>query len=311
MHLIFMTTDPSSFCTICTDSCKGELIGFLLSLSIHHPNSNVYVMCDSESKDEILSLSIQPNLCLHWFLTLDKYTGLDRGKMERQGIWSDFQMAKAHVIQKALQFEDDTLFLDCDIIVLDALNGIDHSKLLGVSPQFIQQNNVDQVGYYNGGMLWTRDKGRLTFDERPSESIFIGKFRKANEDWSSVLSEYHCTKGKTHKFTQREYLDKLRTSRFGLCPIGFGSKCHREVELMAFGTVPVITPDVSIQSYHDPPIEGVHYLRVDSPDEFSKIIPTISKETWETMSLACWEWYQRNVHSHGSWVTMMHNVLFE
>lgn len=153
-----MTTDPSSFCTICTDSCKGELIGFLLSLSIHHPNSNVYVMCDSESKDEILSLSIQPNLCLHWFLTLDKYTGLDRGKMERQGIWSDFQMAKAHVIQKALQFEDDTLFLDCDIIVLDALNGIDHSKLLGVSPQFIQQNNVDQVGYYNGGMLWTRDK---------------------------------------------------------------------------------------------------------------------------------------------------------
>lgn len=565
-------TVPSSFCTICTDLCKQELVGFLLSLSIHHPDSNVYVMCDTGSKNEILSMSIQPKLHIHWYLELDKYTGLNRQQMVKQGIWSDFQMAKARVIQKALAEQEDTLFLDSDIIVLDRIDGIDHTKLLGVSPQFIQQKNVDQVGYYNGGVLWTRDKqvpqkwikytktsryfdqasiedlakeygvqgsggfgkdkencgfefgehynlqtwrfrlglesedqikkniiieegigqrqifyktreqplkfihthfnkpdfkhinqffvevltragryrelmtiyrmvnrcwritipkqplqgigqhandsfrelpllwmrnhkdvkvalnsntihcwlnpsvclydrpttrwvdkecivrsnlvllgngnvdgeegkyfktmeqggfhgevrpwifwprrpmilekvleqDRLSYEQRPIESIFIGnfenpvqaKYRSTQEEWGSVLSEYHCTAGKTHKFTQQQYLEKLRTSRFGLCLRGFGSKCHREVELMAFGTVPVITPEVSIGSYYDPPVEGVHYVCVQSPEEFKTVLSAISKEEWEHMSTACWEWYQRNVYSQNSWVNMMNNVLY-
>lgn len=565
-------TTPSSFCTICTSTCKQELIGFLLSLSIHHPDADVYVMCDKGSQQEILSMSIQPKLCIHWYIELDKYTGLNRQQMTQQGIWSDFQMAKAQIIQRTLEEQEDTLFLDSDIIVLDVLNGIDKSKLLGVSPQFIQQKNVKQVGYYNGGVLWTRDKelpqkwieytqtsryfdqasiedlaeeygvhgsggfgidkenrgfefgehynlqtwrfrlgleseeqikkniiveegtgsrqiyyrtreqplkfihthfnkpdfqqvnqyfvevltragryrelmaiyrlvnscwritipkqplqgigqhandsfrelpllwmrnhkdvrvalstntihcwvnpsvclydrpttrwvdkecvmrsnlvllgngdvdgeegkyfkrmeqngfhgelrpwifwprrpmilekvleqGRLSYTQRPIESIFIGnfenpvqeKYRSTHEDWGSVLSEYHCTAGKTHKFTQQQYLEKLRTSRFGLCLRGFGSKCHREVELMAFGTVPVITPEVSIGSYYDPPVEGVHYVRVQSSEEFKTVVSAISKEEWECMSTACWEWYQRNVYSKNSWVNMIKYVLY-
>ena len=59
---------------------------------------------------------------------------------------------------------------------------------------------------------------------------------------------------------------KLRNSRFGLCLRGYGSKCHREVELMAFGTVPIVTQDVSINDFTDPPIEDVHYILVSSPD---------------------------------------------
>lgn len=570
-------TIPSSFCTICTDSCKQELVGFLLSLSLYHPNEPVYVMCDTGSKQEILNMSIQPKLDIHWFVELDKYTGLDRNEMTKRGIWSDFQMAKAQVIQKALEDYPDTLFLDSDTIILDVLDGIDHTKTLGVSPQFIRKVDVDRTGYYNGGMLWTCDKalpqkwieytktsryfdqasiedladeygvhgsggfginnecrgfefgenynlqtwrfrlgletreqivenikieertsenegrslaiyyrnasqplkfihthfnkpdfqdvnkffvnilikagryrelavihrlvqgywritipkqpmqgignhnndsfreipllwmrqhkdvrvglssntihcwiepticlydrpimrwwndecihkanlfllgngdvegeegeflneqrkngfqgevkpwifwprrpmilektlnqGRLSYDERPIESIFIGnfensvqaKYRNTNEDWETVLSEYHCTAGHTHKFTQEQYLEKLRTSRYGLCLRGFGSKCHREVELMAFGTVPVITPEVSIQSYYDPPVEGVHYLRVNSPEEFKKVVSVIPKEKWESMSKSCWEWFQRNVHSSHSWVNMMNYVLY-
>ena len=30
---------PSAFCSICTNMCKAELAGLMLSLSIHHPNS--------------------------------------------------------------------------------------------------------------------------------------------------------------------------------------------------------------------------------------------------------------------------------
>ena len=42
--------EPSSFSTICTKQCKQELIGFLLSLSLHHPDANTYVICDSDTK---------------------------------------------------------------------------------------------------------------------------------------------------------------------------------------------------------------------------------------------------------------------
>ena len=57
------------------------------------------------------------------------------------------------------------------------------------------------------------------------------KYRN-NNNWSSVITEFHCTSGNKHKFKQQEYLSKLRTSKFGLCLRGYGSKCHREVELM-------------------------------------------------------------------------------
>lgn len=573
-------SNPSSFCTICTDSCKQELIGFLLSLSLHHPNANVYVMCDTGTKHEIDTMSIQPKLNIQWFVELDKFTGLNRTQMTQQGIWSDFQMSKAHIIQKALEYQHDTLFIDSDTIILDCINDIDSTKHLGISPQFIRKRDVDRVGYYNGGMLWTNDKtvpqkwieytnnsryfdqasiedlareygvhasggfgkdhpnrgfefgehynlqtwrfrlglesaqqianhiiiepqtretrnrplaiyyrnqsqplkfihthfnksdfndvnrffinilmraqrykelaiisrlvkgkweitipkqpmngignhnndsfrelpllwmrnhkdiqvkhsnktihcwlepsiclydrptmrwwnkeciqranlfllgngdvqgeegkfiaqqrtqgfkgivkpwifwprrpmvlekvlerGRLTYDERTIESIFIGNFENSvqakyrntsyRNDWRKVLTEYHCTAGQSHKFTQQQYLEKLQTSRFGLCLRGFGSKCHREVELMAFGTVPVITPEVSIDSFNDPPTEGIHYVRVNSPNEFKKVISAITKRGWEDMSRSCWEWYQRNVHSKHSWINMMDTVLYE
>lgn len=117
------------------------------------------------------------------------------------------------------------------------------------------------------------------------ESIFIGnfennvqeKFRKTDTGWENILDEYHCTKGQTHKFTHEEYLMKLRQSKYGLCLRGYGSKCHREVELMAFGTVPIITPEVSIKSYMNPPIENVHYITANNPEELKEKISVIDE----------------------------------
>ena len=97
-------------------------------------------------------------------------------------MWSDFQMAKADVILIALNTEKDTLFLDCDTIILDKLEDIDMAKELGVSPQFIKQKNVDEVGYYNGGMLWTNNKNvpikwkeytHRYFDQAPEDLVRI------------------------------------------------------------------------------------------------------------------------------------------
>ena len=147
-------SSPSSFCTICTKNCKEELSGFLLSLSLHHINDTVYVMCDSVTQDYIFDMTPQPRLKINWHITLDPYSNYTREEMEKNGLWSDFQMAKADIITIALNTEPDTLFLDCDTIILDRFEDIDTTKHLGVSPQFIKQKNVDETGYYNGGVLW-------------------------------------------------------------------------------------------------------------------------------------------------------------
>ncbi len=534
--------EPSSFCTICTQNCKQEIVGLLLSLSIHHPYSKIYIFSDSEVKNYIDNLTPKPKLEIIWIVNLDKYSNMKRNDMVINNIWNEFQMNKARVIERALTDNKNTLFLDSDILIIDKICDIDDSKDIGVSPQFIRQQYVNETGYYNGGMLWVKNKnvpqkwieytktsryhdqasiedlvkefsyfefgenynlqswrfllgleppnkiasyvnikqnrifykdkplkfihthfndvrfreinkflitkfneanmykeiliierlasevwrlripkqpmkglgnhandsfrelsvlwGRnpdvkleliensihcwinsfvilydrptlewanpetklskcllmgngsnieekklneyginvkpwifwprrpmivekvlkqplLSYDERSIESIFIGNFEnnvqeKYRKDlgWEKVLSEYHCTKGQQHKFTQEEYLNKLSRSKFGLSLRGYGSKCHREVELMAFGTIPLITPDVNVDFYIEPLIENKHYIKVNSPDELKSKI-SISKEKWIEMSNNCHLWYMRNVHSENSWNTTISSILFD
>lgn len=103
---------------------------------------------------------------------------------------------------------------------------------------------------------------------------------------------------------------KLRGLRYGLCLRGYGSKCHHEVELMAFVIVPVVTPDVSVSSYMEPLIENTHYNLVKSPDELKDKIEFIDEEQWTKMSSPCYEWYQRNVHSKNCWNNMIEHILY-
>ncbi len=541
--------EPSSFSTICTKNCKQELVLWMLTLSIHHPNSKVYVICDLESKKAIdnLSPNVNDRLNIKWYVELDEYSDKSRKQMEDEGIWSDFQMKKAEVMSRALEYEPDTLFLDSDIVLLDKINDINHDMEIGVSPQYIKEENVKEVGYYNGGMLWTKNKdvpkdwieftktsryydqasiedlakkysyftfrdnynlqtwrfviglepgekiaeymkpknGRLYYKnkplkcihthfniksfqqinslfllklqqarhykelsciyrsindkwiitvpsqpqpglwyhkndsfrelsllmknnnpdvdvqlnktsghcwlvpntilydrpnmtwvnnefhqaglvllgnmdneieglelkkkgvntkpwtfwprrpyvvekmlneekilewkDRPTESVFIGniensiqeQYRVTSNDWSSVLTEYHMTKGKKHLFDQDEYINKLRTSKYGLCLRGFGRKCHREVELMAWGTVPVVTGEVCMNSYINPPKEGVHFIRAMDTEDLKRKLNGISETRWTRMSKACVEWYKENVHSEKSWLTTIKYILYD
>jgi hypothetical protein len=163
------------------------------------------------------------------------------------------------------------------------------------------------------------DKGILSFEQRNIESIFIGnfensvqeKYRITSDNWSSVISEYYCIKGKKHLYNNEEYLLKLREAKYGLCLRGYGSKCHREVELMAFGTVPIITPNVSIKSYLEPLIENVHYLYIDRPDKIKDKLSSISPEKWTNMSNECYKWYQKNIHSNNCWKNMIEYILYD
>uniref|UniRef100_A0A6C0BR13 Uncharacterized protein n=1 Tax=viral metagenome TaxID=1070528 RepID=A0A6C0BR13_9ZZZZ len=538
---------PSSFSTICTSNCAIELVGLLLSLSVFHPDETIYVLCDTKTKRIIDTMTPRPKLQIKWFIELDKYDGMNRQMMEQNGLFGNFLLNKMKIMKYVLRDYKDTLFLDSDIIIVNAIQDIDRTKQVGLSPQFIQKKHLDITGYYNAGLLWTNSidicdywesiinytnhcpeqinmtqlrkysyfefgeeynvqawrmylstenkqtianhitssdtlyyknkplrfihthfhdarfkqfneciihhlskskmykvlaiiyrvinnkwilkipkqpmKGwgqhsndsyrelpllmkkqntdldvryvnntrhcwlepniltydrdtlewcneevpqcslmllgngdiekegkylknkipklnikpwifwprkpellekilkeitHMTFKERSNESIFIGNFEnsvqekfRTNTNWGDVVTEYHCTAGIKHKFTHEEYLMKLGHSRYGLCLRGYGSKCHREVELMAFGTIPIVTPDVNVNSYMDPLVENTHYILVTTPDKLIETIRKIDEEQWTKMSMNCREWYMRNVHSEHCWNNMIEHVLYD
>jgi hypothetical protein len=164
-----------------------------------------------------------------------------------------------------------------------------------------------------------RAHGVLDRENRTIGSIFIGnfensvqaRFRNTETRWCDNIDEYHCTEGSEHKFSHEEYLMKLRSAKYGLCLRGYGSKCHREVELMAFGTVPIVADGVTTDSYMEPLIENIHFIKVISPNEIRPKISEISEEKWNEMSTACYEWYQRNVLSRNAWTNMIEHILYD
>jgi hypothetical protein len=166
--------------------------------------------------------------------------------------------------------------------------------------------------------LLAKGVGGKGFTERGVESVFIGNFENAvqqrfrtSDDWGSAVQEFHLTGGTKHKFTPTQYLEKLAEARFGLCLRGYGVKCHREVELMAFGTVPIVTPHVNTTAYQEPLLEGVHYVRAEAPAEVSRVLAAVTPEQWAVMSANCKDWYMRNVHSDNMWRTFMGRLLYD
>jgi len=150
------------------------------------------------------------------------------------------------------------------------------------------------------------------FAKRKKGLVFYGKIENAvqdtarrgqGHDWSYMCDDFDMAIGATtkYKYNQREYLEALAGARFGLCLPGFGKKCHREVECMAMGCVPVITPDVDITHYANPPEEGIHFVRVESPGDAYHTLAKISRAEWDIMSAAGKTWWKRNASCEGMW----------
>lgn len=133
----------------------------------------------------------------------------------------------------------------------------------------------------------------------------VQKSRRTAADWSAAFGPadefVHVEGDSKYPFTQEEYLRRLATSRFGLCLAGFGKKCHREIECMAMGTVPICAPEVDMENYAEPPIEGTHFFRASGPAEAKRLATETSAATWASMSASCQDWWRRNASAEGSW----------
>ena len=152
---------------------------------------------------------------------------------------------------------------------------------------------------------------RKSFTERTENMVFYGRIENEEQgswrkdlEWEQVCSKFSMQKGKEpYLLKPREYLEALGNSKYGLCLRGYGPKCNREIELLAMGTVPVVTPDVDISNYSEPLIDGVHVIRVTDKEDAMSKLPSIDEAKWAEISEAGYQWWLRNCSIEGSWAT--------
>ena len=156
-------------------------------------------------------------------------------------------------------------------------------------------------------------EGILSFKERGTKSIFLGKIEnqiqfenRMKYDWKDGLEEFNMpvAMGNVHeyRYTQEEYLNKIKRSKFGLVLPGYGPKCNREIEYLGLGTVPIFTEGCGLD-YYDPLIEGVHYLTADNPTHFKEIVDSVTADQWKELSNNGRDWYEKNCSRKGSFET--------
>jgi hypothetical protein len=147
------------------------------------------------------------------------------------------------------------------------------------------------------------------FADRKTVSLFLGKIEngvqhaaRTGADWSKSVELFSMpidSTGKPYPYSQSEYLTQLCNARYGLSLPGFGPKCNREIEYFACGVVPIVTPGVDMKGYLVPPKEGIHYLRVETPEQIPKLLASISAEKWTLMSHAGRNWWRTFASAEG------------
>jgi hypothetical protein len=154
------------------------------------------------------------------------------------------------------------------------------------------------------------------FQDRPDNMVFFGriendvqaKWRSSmEEEWSKACSKFTMNKtSEPYSLGPKEYLEALSLAKYGLCLRGYGPKCNREVELLAMGTVPIITDGVDFTNYSEPLVDGIHVIKVAGPEEAISKISAMTEEQWTAMSQAGHAWWKRNASVEGSWAITRH-----
>jgi glycosyltransferase involved in cell wall biosynthesis len=153
---------------------------------------------------------------------------------------------------------------------------------------------------------------RKSYEDRKDTMVFYGrienqdqgKWRQDISGWKTVCARFSMQEGKEpYALNPREYLEALQNAKYGLCIRGYGPKCNREIELLAMGTVPIVTNGVEISDYAEPLIDGTHVICVSDHEDAMAKICKISEEKWLEMSEAGFQWWKRNCSVEGSWET--------
>ncbi|MDH3636523.1 MAG: hypothetical protein OES20_17665 [Gammaproteobacteria bacterium] len=145
--------DLCSISTLSTETSVDELHLLLSSIQIHMPDVPVFLIADTPTKT-IISNAF-PDLNIHISTQLDRYHGLDRQGMEKQGIWLDFMLEKCTIIDLALSKTRNTLLVDADVVFLHPVPAVP-DKNIGLSPHYVASQHTDDFGIFNAGFVFVQ-----------------------------------------------------------------------------------------------------------------------------------------------------------
>ena len=141
--------------------------------------------------------------------------------------------------------------------------------------------------------------------EKINDIVFIGnieneeQLKYRNLNLYENIGRFELNVSKEHKYSCEDYLDIISGYRYGLSLRGYGGKCHREIELMRYGTVPIFTDENNLD-YFNPLEENKHYLKINDLENIQDKIKDISDKKFNEMSKNCIEWYNNNCSSEGA-----------
>lgn len=161
---------PDSVCTIATKGGSYYDLELLIhSLNIFEKNITIYILCDTYVEKNVEKIKDKySNINFILINGLEKYSGKNRIQMEREHIWLEFMLEKCTVIDNALKYHTDTLFLDSDIIITGELPNIDKRKDIGLSQHTMMNHLEEKYGKYNGGYIWVNNKNFTTWWRKKS-----------------------------------------------------------------------------------------------------------------------------------------------
>lgn len=82
------------------------------------------------------------------------------------------------------------------------------------------------------------------------------------------------------------------------------------MDMMALGTVPIVTKNVEVESYISELKEGEHYVSAITCKQLKKKLKGIDQEKWREMSESCKTWYKNNIHSENYWNVLINDILY-
>ncbi len=146
--------------TLCTDMSYNNDLKYLLnSVREYEPDMKIYILCDSYVYNNVredykdLNISVRNGL--------DKYSGMSRSDMDKKdkNMFKELCFEKINCVEFSLEENDNCLYLDSDIILLNKLElNIPIEYECGLCPHNIIKENTDLYGYYNAGMMFIGNK---------------------------------------------------------------------------------------------------------------------------------------------------------
>lgn len=144
------------------------------------------------------------------------------------------------------------------------------------------------------------------------QSTFVGKVENNQQaqnrfqskiNWFEHIHLFQVVAGvqTQYPFDMETYLQVMSKTKFALLLPGYGPKCNRDIEAVACGAIPIVTPGVDTE-YYGKWTEGKNYFRMNDVSDLKGIFESDPEKLLE-MQTANTRWYNRNASPEGSFKT--------